>query len=138
MAVPRRNYAQGGRTLIQRLAFLIQGFCAVVTQKLRQEPVQIDQQDLPEAGQGLSVRYPRSNKIVVNLVEHSLWDEIAAGAKMSDRMVAANDVLPEEKVAAGAAAVGIEMAPEPSSSAAVVMAAAGLAVVAYLWSVIVL
>lgn len=103
------------------------------TQRLRPAPEPIIEPQLqpgPEP-QELLVEYPGAPKIVVNLPEESLWEQLASSARPPFN--AGDDARPANLAAAGRWA---EQA--PGSSAPLIVAATGLAMVAYLWSFIVL
>lgn len=102
------------------------------TQRLRQAPELIHEPQLQSepGAQELLVEYPGSAKIVVNLPEESLWELLASSARAPFN---ADEARPANLVGTGGRA---EQA--PGSSAPLIVAATGLAVVAYLWSFIVL
>lgn len=104
------------------------------TQNLRQAPELVDQRNLQseqKEASPLIVEYPGSEKVVVTLSEQVLWDEIAA---------ARSPAPPAEGESAAKRAAAEENASEvaPSSAAAFVVAGLGIALVAYLWSFIIL
>lgn len=90
-----------------------------------------DEPAVPLAG-GV-VRDLRPAEVAAVLPKQGVWEEIADGATaVSSLTVSSADPAPTGKRPSG-----LPAAPEPSSGFSLVMAASGLGVVTYLWSIII-